>query len=121
MRVAAFETPVVVPEEQRSGIKKPLAGVRAIGEAPFDDGRNAEPVVPLLEGPIGRPCAAEDFMHAPAVSGRQCSLGERLVGRRARASAEGLDCTLHGQKIAIFPKSGKGHCCEYGAVRRAAS
>ena len=38
------------------------------------------------------------------MSGRQRSLEERLVRRHGRANANGWDCTLHGLKIAIFPK-----------------
>ena len=81
MRVTAFETPPIVSEQQGAGIKKPVAGVRTIGEAAFKNGRNAEALVPLLEGPIGRPRAADDLVHAPAVSGHQRSLGERSIWR----------------------------------------
>ena len=84
VRVTAFETRAVVPEQQGAGIEQPVPGVRTIGEAAFDDGRDAEPVVPFLEGPIGRPGAADDFAHAPAVAGRERSLDGASSGGTAR-------------------------------------
>ena len=107
MRVTAFETPAIVSEQQCAGIEQPVAGVRAIGEASVDDGRDAEPVVPLLERTIGRPGAADDLAHAPAVSGRQRSLGERLVRRRGRAWADGLDVRLAWAENSNFPQAVK--------------
>ena len=104
MRVSALETPAVVSEQQAAWIKQPVTGVRAIGEAAFDDGRNAEALVPLREGPIGRSGATHDFVHAPALSSREHPLGGRGVRPRGRTGADGLGLDRHGSKIAIFPK-----------------
>ena len=103
--VTAFKTPAIVSEQQCAGIEQPVADVRAIGEASFDDGRDAESVVPLLEGPIRRSGATDDFMHAPAVSGRQRSLGKALVRRLGRGAAPRIEPRFASQRrIAIFPK-----------------
>jgi hypothetical protein len=91
MRVTAFETAAVVSEQQGARIEQSVTGVRAIGEASLNDGRDAEPVVPFLKGPIGRPSTADDFAHAPAVSGGQRSLGQRVDTRHGRPSANGSD------------------------------
>src|ERR1700722_1413243 len=104
VRVAAFETGAVVSEQQGAGIEQSVAGVRTIGKGSLDNGRDAEPVMPLLEVPIGWPSAADDLVQAPAVSSRQRSLEPRFVGRHGRTSATGSDLALHGSKIAIFPK-----------------
>ena len=85
MRVTAFKAPAIVSEQQCAGIEQPLSDVRAIGEASLDDGRDAESLVPLLEGPVGRSGATDDVMHAPPVSGRERSLRESLVRRLGRA------------------------------------
>ena len=79
-------------------------------------GRDAEPVVPLLERPIGRAGAADDFADAPALSGREVrSASPRPAAWRARR--HGSDFALHGPKIAIFPKRETPR--ELGFVRRA--
>ena len=105
VRVTAFEAPAIVSEQQRAGIEQSVPGVRAIGEAPLDDGGDAEAVVPLLERPIGRSGAADDFVHAPAVAGRQRSLGGSLVRRLCRAPApRDRTSPCIGGRIAIFPK-----------------
>ena len=96
MRVAAFETPATVSEQQSPRVEQPAARVRSIGEAPLDDRRDAETLVPLLEGPVGRSCAADDFVHAPSVAGRQLSLGKSLLRRPGRPRPMRLGFALHG-------------------------
>src|SRR5208282_5206158 len=105
MCVTAFKTPAIISEQQCAGIEQPVTDVRAIGEAPFDDGGDAESVVSLLKGPVRRSGATYDVMHAPTVSGRQRSRGKALVRRFGRRWRLGSNLVLHlARRIAIFPK-----------------
>ncbi len=104
VRVTALETLAGVPEQQGAGIEQRETGVRTIGEAAFDNGRDAEPVVPLLERAIRRPGAADELADAPALAAGEGSFDNRFAVRLGGPGWLGSRCASHAARIAIFPK-----------------
>ncbi len=84
--VGAAEAAAGVAGQQRAGHEIAGAAIASIGELARNHGGNAEAFVPLLERPVLRAGAADEFGKAPAVARRERPRGDQGGVRCQRRS-----------------------------------